>query len=218
MRYDTAVFDLDGTLVDSVADLGDAMNASLAEHGHAPVTYDQCKRFVGDGARTFVERAVPAAATDDRLAEAILDGFRRHYAACWAAKTVPYAGIPDLLDALVARNIRLTVLSNKLEQFTAQMVSAMFARWPFAAVRGERPGVPRKPDPAGALAIVAALGTTPDRCVYLGDTSTDMKTAVGAGMLPVGVLWGFREAAELKASGAAHLIDRPLALLPILDA
>lgn len=217
MSFDTAVFDLDGTLVDSVADLGDAMNAALAAHGHGPVSYDQCKKFVGDGARRFVERAVPAAATDDALAESILSGFRQHYSACWANKTVPYDGIPELLDALVARGVRLTVLSNKLEEFTARMVSQMLCRWKFAAVRGERPGVPRKPDPAGAIAIVQELGTAPERCVYLGDTSTDMKTAVGAGMLPVGVLWGFREAAELSSSGAVHLIAKPLDLLPILE-
>ena len=216
-RYECVIFDLDGTLVDSIADLGDAMNASLAEHGHPPRSYDECKAFVGDGARRFVERAVPAAEADDALAESILDGFRRHYTACWAAKTLPYEGVPELLDALVARGYRLAVLSNKIELFTAQMVAHTLGRWRFACVRGERPGVPRKPDPAGALAIVAELGIAAERCVYLGDTSTDMKTAVGAGMLPVGVLWGFREAAELTASGAVHLLDHPRALLPILD-
>lgn len=216
--YDAVVFDLDGTLVDSIADLADAMNASLAEHGLPPRTYADCKRFVGDGALMFTERAAPRAAHDPKLAESILEGFKKHYSACWAVKTAPYEGIAELLDALVARGLKLTVLSNKIEAFTAQMVAETLKRWTFAVVRGERVGVPRKPDPAGAIEIAQALGTLPGRCLYLGDTSTDMKTAVGAGMVPVGVLWGFREAAELTASGAVHLLKHPLDLIPILEA
>ena len=208
------VFDLDGTLVDSIGDLADAMNASLAEHGHAPRTVDECKRFVGDGARRFVERAVPGIAAD--RVESVLEGFRRHYTKCWAAQTRAYDGVPELLDGLTARGMKLAVLSNKIEEFTAVMVRELLSRWQFAAVRGERVGTPRKPDPAGALAIAGELGVTPAECAYLGDTSTDMETAVGAGMLPVGVLWGFRDAAELSSSGAVHLIAHPLELLPII--
>lgn len=216
-NHGTLVFDLDGTLLDSIADLADAMNASLTEHGHAARTPDECRMFVGEGARRFVERALPAAASDERLMEEILDGFRRHYTTCWAAKTRPYEGIPELLDWLVAHGYRLAVLSNKLELFTVQMVAQLLARWPFANVRGERPGVPRKPDPTGALAIAAELSVEPASCVYLGDTAIDMQTAVAAGMLPVGVLWGFRQAAELLSSGAVHLIAHPTDLIPLLE-
>lgn len=214
-RFDACIFDLDGTLVDSLEDLADAMNAALEDRGHARRSLGECRAFVGDGARRFVERALPPgspAAEVDR----VLAGFRGHYERRWAVKSRPYDGIPELLDAMQARGMALCVLSNKLEVFTVALVRALLPRWTFAPVRGERPGMPRKPDPAAALGIAAELKVEPARILYLGDTGTDMQTAVSSGMTPVGVLWGFRGRAELEQHGARHVVDHPRDVLALL--
>lgn len=214
-RFDACIFDLDGTLVDSLEDLADSMNAALVDCGHAARSMDDCRRFVGDGARRFVERALPAGSAKAEV-DRVLDGFRGHYERRWAAKSRPYDGIPELLDAMRARGMALSVLSNKLEVFTVRMVVELLPRWTFAPVRGERPGVPRKPDPAAALAIAAELRLEPAKILYLGDTGTDMQTAVSSGMTPVGVLWGFRGRAELEQHGARHVVDHPRDVLALL--
>ena len=130
--------------------------------------------------------------------------------------TRPYPGIPELLDALTARRLPLAVLSNKPDDLTTLIVSRLLATWRFAAVHGARPQVPRKPDPAGALHIARELDLAPGRIIYLGDTRVDMETARAAGMHPVGVLWGFRAAEELRDGGAAELLAHPGELLALL--
>jgi phosphoglycolate phosphatase len=211
-------FDLDGTLLDTLTDLATSMNAALAKLGLPPHPEQAYKTFVGDGMETLARRVLPAERRgDDQLAAACVAGMRAEYAQRWADATKPYAGVPELLDGLVDRDITLTILSNKPDDFTVEAVAKLLDRWPFAIVRGVRPGVPPKPDPAGLFALLDELGIPNKReWLYVGDTNTDMRTAAAAGLTSVGVLWGFRERAELEAEGAQHLIDEPRQLLSLL--
>ncbi len=207
------LFDLDGTLVDSIGDLADAMNAVLARAGLPTHDREQYKRFVGEGVRVLVRRAVPEARRDgetlDRLVGEMLDEYR----GCWDRSSRPYPGVAELLDALVARGLPLAILSNKVDELTRQVAERILARWSFAVVRGSLPDVPKKPDPTSALAVAEALGVEPASIVYLGDTAIDMRTAALTGMYGVGVLWGFRDEAELREGGARALIGHPRDLL-----
>ena len=141
---------------------------------------------------------------------------RKAYERNWNVKTRPYPGIPELLDALSAHGLKMAVLSNKPHDFTLKSVEGLLPAWRFDAVIGERPPIPRKPDPSSALEIANRLGVEPARFLYLGDTATDMKTANAAGMFAVGALWGFRDAEELIAGGAVKLIAKPAELLELL--
>ena len=141
---------------------------------------------------------------------------RKEYGQCWAATTRAYEGIPELLDELTARGIRLAVLSNKPDEFTRLCVAQLLANWRFATVLGAGPSLPKKPDPAARRGVARRLAVAPGEFLYLGDTNTDMQTAVAAGMFAVGVLWGFRSADELTANGAKVLLKKPLDLLRVL--
>ena len=140
---------------------------------------------------------------------------RKTYGQNWKEKTRPYHGVPELLDALSGRGLKMAVLSNKPDDFTRKTVDGLLSAWHFQAVVGARPPVPLKPDPSSALEIAKRLELGPARFVYLGDTATDMKTANAAGMFAVGALWGFRDAAELIAGGASKLIEKPAELLEL---
>lgn len=216
MAIRAVLFDLDGTLLDTLDDIGGAMNLVLADHGLPQYPLSRYRWFVGDGAEVLVRRALPAGQATEALVRQCLADFRTAYAQCWNVRTKPYPGIPELLDALTERGMGMAVLSNKPHEFTVRCVDTYLPRWRFAAVFGEEPGRLRKPDPAGALEIAQCLNVPPRDIVYLGDTATDMQTARAAGMLPVGALWGFRPASELLAAGARHLIETPAGLLDLL--
>ena len=213
MPHKAVLFDLDGTLLDTLEDLADATNAALAElglPGHPLVAY---KQFVGDGLENLVRRAMRHERPDEALLARGIELTRNEYAGRWAEKSRPYAGIPDLLEGLSRRGIPMAVLSNKPHEFTRLCVTRLLPDWHFQAVQGATPELPRKPDPGGALAIAARMGIAPGEVLYLGDTNTDMLTAVAAGMFPVGALWGFRTAEELLATGAAALAKTPTDVL-----
>lgn len=212
---DALIFDLDGTLADSIADIGVAMNGVLAELSLPPHDVEAYKAFVGEGAENLVLRAVAPAPLPRPLPE-LVESYRLHYAALEHANSTPYPGIDAMLDGVVASGRKMAVLSNKRDDFTKHLVAQQFSRWPFVDVRGERDGVPRKPDPTAALELAKALGVPPARIAFVGDTPIDMGTARHAGMIPVGVLWGFRSRAELTASGARFLLQHPQELLPLL--
>jgi phosphoglycolate phosphatase len=215
--YKAVLFDLDGTLLDTIDDLADAMNQALAACGYPVHTAEECKFFVGDGVLNFAMRAMPADRCGDETAVARVTAlYRQAYAKNWDHKTRPYEGIPPLLDALTARGLALIVYSNKPDDFTHLTVRKLLPRWNFAAIIGHREGYHHKPDPTAALEIVAKLGIQPSAVLYVGDTGTDMKTAIAAGMFPVGALWGFRDAKELTANGAKALIAHPMDLLKLL--
>jgi phosphoglycolate phosphatase len=201
------LFDLDGTLVDTLGDIAASMNHVLGALGlpeHAPTDY---RAFIGEGVARLAERAVPAARVE--LAPAVTAAFRAHYAEHLLDRSQPYPGIRAALAALVERGAALAVLSNKPDALTRRIVAALFPDVRFGSVAGSRPDVPPKPDPAAALAAAAALGLEPGACVLVGDSGVDMRTAVAAGMPGIGVLWGFRESAELLAAGARAVIGHP---------
>jgi phosphoglycolate phosphatase len=217
VRLKAVVFDLDGTLIDSIEDLADSMNTVLRSLGHQTHSVESYRYMVGDGVRNLVERALPETAQDDSTLKLCLDKFKEEYRMHWAAKTHPYEGIPDLLSELETREIRMNILSNKIDHFTKLTVSRFFPRNTFDYVIGALPTIPKKPDPSGALLIAHKLGIPPHQFLFLGDTNTDMKTAVAAGMFPVGALWGFRPEKELRESGASEVILYPTALIPFFD-
>lgn len=218
MGFQGIVFDLDGTLLDTLEDVADSANAVLRRLGFPEHPVEAYRYFIGDGMENLVRRVVPRECGDPetigRCGALIRDEYSRH----WAVKTRPYDGIPDLLDALAARGLPMAVLSNKPDELTALCVARLLPRWAFAVVLGAGPELPRKPDPAGALRIAARLRIACAQILYLGDTGTDMQTAVAAGMFPVGALWGFRTAEELRTNGARVLLSTPQELLAILDA
>jgi phosphoglycolate phosphatase len=217
MKIKAAVFDLDGTLLDSLNDIADSMNAALRRKGlpeHPVIDY---KYHVGDGMAILARRVLPADQQNDASVAELVGLMREEYGARWADQTRPYDGIPELLDELVRRNIKLAVVSNKPHDFSQQITLKLLPHWTFNPTIGSRHGIANKPDPAGAIEAAALLKLEPSECVFIGDTYADMRTAVGAGMLPVGVLWGFREAQELLDSGAKFLIKHPMELLGILE-
>ena len=193
------IFDLDGTLADSLEDIASAMNRTLAAHAFPEHPVSDYRAFVGEGVRKLVERALPPGT--EGLRDAFLAAYQADYAEHLLDATRLFPGIPEVLDALQVRGVPVAVLSNKSDGPTRRLVEALCGRWAFRAVFGERPGVPRKPDPTSALALADALGAPPESVAFVGDTGVDMLTARTASMRPVGVLWGFRPK-EVLASGA----------------
>jgi phosphoglycolate phosphatase len=214
MNIHAVLFDVDGTLLDTIEDLTDSMNAALHGLGFPGHSVTGCKTLVGEGIEHFAKCALPPDAAENESTVARTIGLMRaEYRTRWSRRTRPYDGIPALVAELSARGLKLAVLSNKADDFTRLMIAHFFPGTEFATVVGARPGRPRKPDPAPALEVAATLGIAPAEIVFLGDTKTDMETATGAGMVPVGALWGFRSAEELLASGARYLVSRPAELL-----
>jgi phosphoglycolate phosphatase len=216
MRYQAVLFDLDGTLLDTLEDLATAANRVLAARGLPVHPVDAFRTFVGDGLKTLVERILPE---DQRSTERVLElvaSFEEEYAQNWHERSVPYPGIAGLLDRLTAQGLRLSILSNKPDPFTRLCVRQLLPHWTFDPLLGQRPGVPKKPDPSAALEVARSLGLLPSEILYVGDSGVDMRTALSAGMDAVGVLWGFRTADELRQAGAHHLIAQPEELLPLI--
>jgi phosphoglycolate phosphatase len=208
------LFDLDGTLADTLADLANATNSALSQVGCPTHPTDSYRHMVGDGARELCARALPA--DKQVLVDDVLRLMRQHYDEHCFDLTRLYPGVAELVSALTKRSLTLAVLSNKPDEFTERVIAHYFNPSPFAVVRGQLPNVPLKPDPTAALQIAQELGIPPARWLYLGDTNTDMRTARGAGMHAVGVLWGFRDQVELLASGAEHIATKPGDVLDLL--
>jgi phosphoglycolate phosphatase len=216
MNHKAVIFDLDGTLLDTIGDLTDSMNLTLSRFGFKGHDQETYKYFIGDGIEALVQRALPPENREEEMVARGVTAMREEYAVRWDKKTLPYPGIPELLDTLSQKGWPLSILSNKPDDSTRMVVAKLLPRWSFQVILGSRPSVPKKPDPAAALEIAGLLNMSPAHFLYLGDTGTDMKTAVRAGMFPVGVLWGFRTAQELLADGARVLIEKPLDLLQYL--
>lgn len=213
MHYKAVIFDLDGTLLDTLEDLAAAGNRVLTAAGlpvHPVASY---RYFVGEGLRVLIERIVPADRREPELLAGLAAAFSEDYGRNWHVRTRVYDGIPELLNGLQAKGMMLNVLSNKPHDFTLLCVRELLPGWQFRQVSGQQPDIARKPDPAGALRIAERIGLAPAEILYLGDTATDMRTAVAAGMHPLGALWGFRTAEELLANGAAAVLRRPTDLL-----
>lgn len=210
MPIKAALFDLDGTLTNTLNDIANAMNRSLRLHGLQEFSVNDYRYLVGDGIRKLAERACRG---QTELEDSVREEYQAYYREHAQEQTTPYDGVNDMLTALRQQGIRLAVLSNKPHADTCAVVARYFPEIGFEAVRGQIEGTPVKPDPAGALAIAEEMGMKPDEFIYLGDTATDMQCAVNAGMRPIGVLWGFRTAEELLESGAQALIEHPSQLM-----
>ena len=216
MKYKAVLFDLDGTLLDTLKDIADSVNAALSQFGFPVHKVEAYKYFIGDGREVMVSRALPERCREEATVSKVATCVNKEYAKRWPNNARPYAGIPRLLDALSNRDIRTVILSNKPDDFTKLMASKLLSRWQFEVVAGSRPLLPRKPDPSAAMQIALQLNIQPSEFLYLGDSGVDMMTAVAAGMYPVGALWGFRDADELLAQGARELIKHPPDLLSLL--
>lgn len=209
------IFDLDGTLLDSLRDIADAMNAVLERNGFPVHSLESYNHHVGDGMDTLARRVLPAEAAEDlELRGRIVREMKRLYSDTWYHYSAPYEGVREMLGVLAASPVKLGVLSNKPEEFTTVIVEHFFPQIPWAAVRGARPGTPIKPAPDAALEMAGGWGLSPGAVVFVGDTSTDILTAVHAGMRSVGVTWGFRGREELEANGATWVVDRPEEIPP----
>ncbi len=215
MEFDAAIFDLDGTLVDTLEDLGDSLNRVLGAHRYPVHDYEAYRLLIGHGIRRLVRDALPPQARDDATIDSCYEEMLSDYGENSLVKTHLYPGVEELLRGLRAAGVKLGVLSNKADDLSRRIVDALVAPGTFAVVLGARPGVPLKPDPEGALRVSRELGVAPVRTVYLGDSDVDMRTATRAGMLAVGVSWGFRSREELVQSGARAVLDSPLELLDL---
>jgi phosphoglycolate phosphatase len=216
MKRSAVLFDLDGTLLDTLNDIAFSMNAALTAFGAPPHTLPEYRRFVGEGLDTLAFRALPLDRRDKETVERCITAMRSVYASTWARTTKPYDGIDELLAELHRRDIRCAVLSNKAHEFTKAIVDHFFGKAAFELVLGAGT-LPKKPDPAGALYIAKTFGLAPEKFLYVGDSDVDMKTATGAGMFPLAVLWGFRSKEELLASGAMATVERPPEILGYLE-
>ena len=215
MNFSAVIFDLDGTLLNTVEDIAFAMNNVLLKHGFPTHSVAEYHAFVGGGLTNLVYQTIPEQARQPDLVKIYVNDIMAEYAKCIDTQTKPYAGIVKLLDELSAKGIQLAILSNKDHRFMPEVVNTHFARYKFQAVFGARPGIPTKPHPQSALEIAAILGVPVAQIAYVGDTGIDMATATSAGMYPVGVSWGFRTEAELLEHGAHKIIHHPLELLEL---
>jgi phosphoglycolate phosphatase len=210
------LFDLDGTLADTIDDLAGAVNRSLARRGLPEHEIELFKLMVGDGFRNLITRALPEGMRGESQVEAMRAEAAEDYAGRCLERTRAYPGIRELLSGLAGRGIPFGVLSNKPDALAKKVVAGLFPFADFALVRGESPDFPRKPDPASALDACSLLGVEPGETLYLGDSGVDMRTAKAAGFLALGALWGFRNEAELREAGADALLESPLDLIQYL--
>ena len=211
MKYVAVIFDLDGTLVNSLEDLADSANEALSIHGFRTHPIAAYKKFIGNGVRQLIKNAAPSS-TSDTIIEKVLADYRLIYNKNYINKTKPYENILELLGILKQLNIKMAVCSNKPHEPTNKIVQEVLGQEYFEVVFGEREGIPRKPDPAALLEAAGIMGVSPEKVIYLGDSGGDMVSASNAGMYAAGALWGFREREELEEAGAQVLFTEPLEL------
>ena len=209
----TVLFDLDGTLLNTIDDLADAGNWVCAQHGWPTHTVAEYKHFVGNGIPLLVERFSPEEARTPEQLAATLAEFSARYDAHKEDKTRPYPGMAELLDTLKAEGIQTAVFSNKADEFCGKIVEHYFGKGRFRIIRGSRKGVPTKPDPTGVYSLMKDLGAQADSTLFVGDSDVDILTGHNAGLPAVGVLWGFRGREELTAAGADALAAVPADIL-----
>lgn len=212
MKYDTYIFDLDGTLLDTLQDLANAVNYALRQHAMPEHSIDDVRRFVGNGVRLLMERAVPDGAGNPQF-EAAFSTFRQYYLEHSLDTTRPYDGIPELLRALRQRGCRLAVVSNKMMAATQELCAHFFPQIEVAIGEHEAEGIRKKPAPDTVREALRQLGVTTKNAVYVGDSDVDIETAYNSGLPCISVLWGFRDQDFLLSHGATTLISRPEELL-----
>ena len=209
------LFDLDGTLVNSLNDLADATNFALEYLGFPTHEVEKFKYFVGDGIPKLIERVLPAEKCDEEHKNKCLELFFQYYSVHFADKTKVYTDVPELVNQLKKQGIAMAVVSNKAQEMTNLVVNKLYGDT-FDLVLGKREGVPAKPDPAMLKLAASEIKIRPENCAFIGDSGMDMAAAVGAGMLPIGVLWGFRTEEELKSNGAEYILNNPKDIFRII--
>ncbi len=211
------IFDLDGTLLDTLGGIGAACNKMLAEYGFPQWAPKEYKIFIGNGTRKLIERALPSErADDDVFVEEAKERYLEIYRGDLTAATAPYDGVPELLAALCDGGVAAAVASNKFDDGTKCLIDTFFPEMEFVAVEGQKEGVPVKPDPAIVYDILRKSGVSAEDVLYVGDTGVDMRTAANAGVESVGVTWGFRGRDELLSNGARHIISHPSEILNLI--
>lgn len=215
MNYKAVIFDLDGTLLNTIEDLTICFNAVIEKRDFPVFTMDEYKLLVGNGAENVIRNIIPRDKITEDLAKECLAEFKVAYGAGCQVHTKPYPEIDQLLRISVEKSIKCAVLSNKPHDATIQCIQYYFPKIPFYSVMGKGEDTPLKPDPLLALKILEDMQVSPKECVFLGDTATDMQTAVNAGAFPIGALWGFRSEDELTGAGAKKLLSNPLELLDL---
>jgi phosphoglycolate phosphatase len=204
---DAVIFDLDGTLLDTLADLTTALNFVRGPLGLPVLSPAEVRPLIGEGLAKLIERACPGAPADQ--APALIDAFRSFYADHLVGETALFEGLGPILDELTRRGVPIAILSNKPDRFTQELAERCLAQWDWCHVQGEREDVPAKPDPTSALAIAAKLALPPERIALVGDSEFDVQTAQRAGMASVGCTWGLRDADQVAASHPQHLVHHP---------
>lgn len=212
MTHTAVIFDLDGTLIDSLEDLADSANEALAKYGLNVHPVDAYKKFIGNGMRQLVKNASPKN-TDESLIDAIFQALRSIYNKNYINKTRPYDNVHNMLENLKELGIMMAVCSNKPDSLTNEIIEKIIGKEYFGVIFGEREGIPRKPDPTSLLEAAKFLNAEPEKTIYLGDSGGDMICARNAGMFAAGALWGFREKDELIECGAQILLSNPMELL-----
>ncbi len=216
--YKACIFDLDGTLTDTLDSLVRSVNLTLCEMGLPEITREQCRQFVGNGAKVLMEKALEASGAGDltRIHEA-MEIYGRVFQENCMYHVEPYEKIRQLLEGLKERGIERAVLSNKPHAQTVHVVQSVFGDDTFSYVQGQCDGCPKKPDPAMVFVIAASLGRARGECVYIGDSEVDIRTGRAAGMRTIGVTWGFRSKEELLEAGAEETVDDPLEILELIS-
>ena len=214
MKYDTIIFDLDGTLLNTLDDLRDSLNFALIAHGHQPRTLEEVRSFIGNGVGKLVERALPIHSSEEEIKQC-LTTFTEHYAKNMQNKTRPYDGIMELLLDLDRYNYKIAIVSNKFDTAVKELAKEYFGDLINVAI-GESETVERKPAPDSVFAAIKELGSAIKKTIFVGDSDTDVKTAKNAGIPCIGVTWGFRTREVLRNEGADYLIDTPKELLTLI--
>ena len=208
------IFDLDGTLTNTLESMTYSVNLTLKEMGLSQITKDQCRMFVGHGARVLIEESLKV--SGDPKASRIEEGMKiygRIFDQNCTYHVTPYEGIPEMLKALKDRGIHLAVLSNKPDRQTVKVVKEIFGDNIFDYAQGQKDGIRRKPAPDGVWYLMEQMQVSKEECLYIGDSEVDAATGKNAGLKTIGVLWGFRDRKTLETAGADHLIERPEELL-----
>ncbi|MGL4411706.1 MAG: HAD family hydrolase [Bacteroidales bacterium] len=210
------IFDLDGTLINTLTDIAESTNYALKKHGFASHAEDAYRYMVGNGIEPLIRRALPEHVRDEETIALLMSDFKEYYLEHGEDFTKPYDGVLELLDELKSRGIKMAVATNKFQAAALELVPRFFGEGTFDIILGQRDGIATKPDPIIVEQIMSELNVAKEDVLYLGDTSVDMETAVRGGIKAIGVTWGFRDVEELLASGADHIIDAPMELVSLL--
>lgn len=214
-KYDTVIFDLDGTLLNTLEDLTDSVNFALSLYGYPCRKIEEIRRFVGNGVARLIELSIPDGTNNPQYEKCLAD-FRSHYSKNMQNKTNAYKGIMELLEQLSKENYKIAIVSNKFDMAVKELNQVYFGKYIKVAI-GESENVSKKPAPDTVFKALRELGSNANKAVYVGDSEVDVKTAKNSGIVCIGVTWGFRNRKVLEQKGANYIIDKPQELLKIID-